>query len=110
MKQTKPTGREERQLRRVRAHVAWDENGHFVPTQVHYPLYKLEDENNPEVPHDYEAYDVTLVDEEDAANPDLGVNGRKYTIDVIANSNRTVRTVIWFNDDCWLVEEKVKSK
>lgn len=86
----------------------WNTDGYFEPKRIYYPLF---DPKDPEQIAKYQEYEVQrVVAVRNAADADLGVAGMQYTIDIKASETQTVRTVIWFDDTKWLVEDKGKSR
>lgn len=83
--------------------VSWPEP-HFWPTRVYFPLG---DPNDPEQCQGMREFAVKVVEERAWSDPDLGVAGTLFTVDV-DGGDKTVRTVVWFDDEKWMVEEKVK--
>ena len=94
----------QRHLLPVNVDVHWCEDGTFLPIAIYYPQHTPGDVEAVEI---YSLFKIEVVDAQPAADPDLGVCGTKYTIDVEASANRTVRTEIWYDDTKWLVAAKV---
>lgn len=86
----------------------WNADGYFEPRRIYYPLF---DPSDPEQIANYQEYEILrVVAVRDAADADLGVSGKQYTIDIKASDTKTARTVIWFDDTKWLVEDKGKGR
>lgn len=109
MRVYKPHSNENRELKEVDVLLRWccRPAPHLEPTEI---FYFLHDPENPEESEEVSAYKIQrIVDERDFADPDLGIAGRMYIVDVEASENRTVRTVLWFDEEKWMVEAKKRA-
>ena len=97
----------QRRLRSVDVDLHWQADGSYYPVRVYYPLWPIEEDNNPETVREYKVYTVTCTDMRSAADPDLGVAGTVYTVDVDVDDNKTVRTVLWHDEEKFYISEKV---
>lgn len=108
MRMQKPHSTEGRELKAVDVDLCW----HCRPAPRLEPkmiYYFLNDPEDPEQIIDVVEYKIQhVVDERDWADAELGVAGKMYIVDVVANENSTVRTVLWFDEEKWLVEAKTK--
>ena len=110
MRLEKPVMSGKRKLQEVDVEVRWNcrPQPHFIPQKIFYPLF---DPNDPEQPAEVVEYKIDKVlDDRDCADMDLGVSGRLFIVDIIANENSTVRTVLWFDEEKFMVEAKVNNK
>ena len=107
MRIPKPKMSGKRKLQEVDVELRWNcrPQPHFVPKKIFYPLF---DPGDPEQPAEVVEYEIDKVlDDRDCADMDLGVSGRLFVVDIIANENSTVRTVLWFDEEKFMVEAKI---